>query len=96
MGDWLLARPNSCVLSVWQTSEARKGRMPLNLTEPWSKKHKKVTGSDLGAGKALPHNFSNSFAQPLSHAELVRLTLARGDQELVDEYNDHSLVGVGD
>ena len=42
-------------------------------------------------GKALPHNFSNSFAQPLSHGALVQLTLARGDQELVDEYNNHTL-----
>ena len=66
-------------------------KMPLNLTEPWSKKHKKVTGSDLGPGKALPHNFSNSFAQPLSHSDLVRMTLERGDQELVDEYNNHTL-----
>ena len=65
--------------------------MPLTLTEPWSKKHKKVTGSDLGPGKALPHNFSNSFAQPLSHSDLVRMTLERGDQELVDEYNNHTL-----
>ena len=82
-GYWL----NPCVSSVCQG----KASMPLNLTEPWSKKHKRVTGSDLGAGKALPHNFSNSFAQPLSHAELLRLTLARGDQDLVDQYNNHTL-----
>jgi aspartate/methionine/tyrosine aminotransferase len=65
--------------------------MPLTITEPWSKKHKRVTGSDLGPGKALPHNLSNSFAQPLTHGELVRLTLNRGDQALVDQYNNHSL-----
>ena len=79
---------NPCGSSVCR---GKASSMPLNLSEPWSKKHKRVTGSDLGPGKALPHNFSNSFAQPLSHAELVRLTLARGDQDLVDQYNNHTL-----
>ena len=66
--------------------------MPLALTEPWSKRHKQVTGSDLGAGRGLPFNsLSNSHAEPLSHAELVRLTLARGERALVDEFSDHSL-----
>lgn len=34
---------------------------------------------------------SNSYAQPLTHKELVELTLARGDRELVDAFNDHAL-----
>jgi aspartate/methionine/tyrosine aminotransferase len=53
-------------------------------TEPWSKKHKRVTGG-------LPHNLSNSFAEPLSHAELVEHCVRRGDRKLVDAYNNHSL-----
>ena len=31
----------------------------MKLTEPWSKKHKAVTKHG-----GLPHNLSNSFAQP--------------------------------
>ena len=59
--------------------------MPM-ITEPWSKKHKRVTRSG-----GLPFNLSNSFAQPLTHSELIERTLARGDQALVDAYNSHSL-----
>lgn len=52
---------------------------------PWSKKHKQ----DF-KGRKL--SLSNSFAQPLSHAELVELTKARGvDESLLEEYNNHSL-----
>ncbi|MFT5677276.1 MAG: aspartate/methionine/tyrosine aminotransferase [Paraglaciecola sp.] len=51
---------------------------------PWSKKHKQVT-------RGTPYNLSNSFAEPLSNEELVRLSLARGDQEIVDTFNNHSL-----
>ena len=52
--------------------------------EPWSKKHKRVTGG-------LPYNLSNSFSEPLTNEELTNYSLARGDGELVDEYYKHSL-----
>lgn len=52
--------------------------------EPWSKKHKKVTGG-------LPHNLSNSFSEPLTSEELIEWSLARGDNQLVDEYYKHPL-----
>jgi len=52
--------------------------------EPWSKKHKKVTGG-------LPYNFSNSFSEPLTCEELINYAIARGDDKLVDEYYKHSL-----
>ena len=60
----------------------------MPLTEPWSKKHKRVTRAGAGG---LRHNLSNSYAQPLTHAELVQHTLARGDHALLKAYNDHSL-----
>lgn len=60
----------------------------MPLTEPWSKKHKRVTRAGAGG---MPYSLSNSFAQPLTHAELVQHTLARGDHALLDLYNDHSL-----
>lgn len=56
----------------------------MSYKEPWSKKHKKVTGG-------LPFSFSNSFSEPLTNEELINLTLARGDEELVHEYNIHAL-----
>ena len=56
----------------------------MTYKEPWSKKHKKVTGG-------LPYNFSNSFSEPLTSEELINYSLARGDDELVDEYHKHSL-----
>lgn len=52
--------------------------------EPWSKKHKRVTGG-------LEHSFSNSFSEPLTSEELTDYSLARGDNKLVDEYYCHSL-----
>lgn len=52
--------------------------------EPWSKKHKQVTGG-------LQFNFSNSFSEPLTCEELTDHALARGDGELVDEYYRHCL-----
>ena len=52
--------------------------------EPWSKKHKRVTGG-------LQHSFSNSFSEPLTIEELTQYSLARGDDKLVREYNQHSL-----
>ena len=60
----------------------------MPLTEPWSKKHKRVTRAGSGG---VRFSLSNSFAQPLTHAELIRFTLDRGDRALVDEYNDHAL-----
>tara|TARA_B110000208_G_scaffold159159_1_gene193665 strand:- start:690 stop:1730 length:1041 start_codon:yes stop_codon:yes gene_type:complete len=55
---------------------------------PWSKKHKAVTKASSGG---MPYSLSNSFAEPLTHRELVALTLARGDDALVAAYSDHSL-----
>ena len=52
--------------------------------EPWSKKHKQVTGG-------LPYSFSNSFSEPLTSEELIHYSLERGDKQLVDEYYNHSL-----
>ena len=52
--------------------------------EPWSKKHKKITGG-------LQYNFSNSFSEPLTCDELTGYAIARGDHELVEEYCKHSL-----
>ena len=52
--------------------------------EPWSKKHKKNTGG-------LQYSFSNSFTEPLTTRELIDYSLARGDEQLVDEYYNHPL-----
>ena len=60
----------------------------VTITEPWSKKHKHVFRASEGG---MPHSLSNSFAQPLTQAELVELSLARGDDEIVDAYNNHTL-----
>ncbi len=57
----------------------------MTYQEPWSKKHKKVTGG-------TPFNLSNSFAEPLTHEELVTLSIERGDLEIVRDFNTHSLV----
>ncbi len=57
----------------------------MTYQEPWSKKHKKVTGG-------TPFSLSNSFAEPLSHEELVRLSLERGDDQIVADFHEHSLV----
>ena len=56
----------------------------MAYNEPWSKRHKKVTGG-------TPFSLSNSFAQPLESKELIELALARSDQELVELYHNHSL-----
>ena len=56
---------------------AKLRRRPL--TKPWSAKHKLVTRADSGG---LKFSLSNSYAQPLSHADLVELTRARGDHPL--------------
>jgi len=56
----------------------------MTFIEPWSKRHKQVTGNTT-------YNLSNSFAQPLDSQELITLSLARGDQQIVDQFNNHSL-----
>jgi len=56
----------------------------MTYREPWSKKHKSVTGG-------LEYNFSNSFSEPLSTEELIDYSLAIGDEALVEEYYKHSL-----
>ncbi len=52
--------------------------------QPWTRKHKRVTSG-------LPYSFSNSFSEPLTNEELINYSLARGDDELVDEYYKHNL-----
>ena len=58
--------------------------MPMMYNEPWSKKHKSVTGG-------LPYNLSGSFSEPLTSEELINYALDRGDDDLVAEYHKHSL-----
>ena len=55
---------------------------------PWSKQHKRVTRASAGG---LPHNLSNSYANPLRSSDLLRLARERGDGDLADEYLDHGL-----
>lgn len=57
----------------------------MTFQQPWSKRHKAVTGD-------TPFSLSNSFVEPLSNAELIKHSLARGDNELVEELHNHSLV----
>ena len=64
------------------------GLLAMPLTEPWSKQHKRVTRASAGG---LPFSLSNSFAQPLTHPELVALTRARGDHALLAAYDSHAL-----
>lgn len=54
------------------------------MNEPWSKRHK----SDF---KGCKFSLSNSFAEPLSHSELVNYTT---DKELLRLYNEHDLAYV--
>lgn len=54
------------------------------MNEPWSKRHK----SDF---KGCKYSLSNSFAEPLSHTELVRYTK---HEELIRMYNEHDLTYV--
>ena len=56
----------------------------MPFQEPWSKRHKAVTGG-------TPFSLSNSFVEPLTNPELIRLSLERGDDELVDAFHQHSL-----
>jgi aspartate/methionine/tyrosine aminotransferase len=61
----------------------------MPFTEPWSKKHKRLTRAGSGG---LRYSLSNSYAQPLEQAELVELTKSRGDHALLHEYmHGHSL-----
>jgi aspartate/methionine/tyrosine aminotransferase len=56
----------------------------MAYSEPWSKRHKKVTGG-------LPFSLSNSFAEPLNNEELINMALRQGDGALVEAYRKHSL-----
>jgi aspartate/methionine/tyrosine aminotransferase len=60
----------------------------MPLTEPWSKKHKRVTRAGSGG---LRYSLSNSFAQPTSCQELLQLTKDRGDRALLQAYFNHEL-----
>eukprot|EP00573_Skeletonema_grethae_P002458 CAMPEP_0201691696 /NCGR_PEP_ID=MMETSP0578-20130828/4801_1 /ASSEMBLY_ACC=CAM_ASM_000663 /TAXON_ID=267565 /ORGANISM="Skeletonema grethea, Strain CCMP 1804" /LENGTH=394 /DNA_ID=CAMNT_0048176953 /DNA_START=128 /DNA_END=1312 /DNA_ORIENTATION=- len=54
------------------------------MQQPWSKRHKKEF-------KGCQFSLSNSFAQPLSMPELIKLTTDRGDTKLIELYNNHDL-----
>lgn len=61
--------------------------MVVVITTPWSKKHKKVTNYG-----SVPYNLSSSFAEIVSFQEIISFCLARGDNALVEEYQQsHSL-----
>lgn len=60
----------------------------MPLTEPWSKKHKRLTRASSGG---VRFSLSNSFAQPTSHSELLRLTRERGDHALLEAFETHDL-----
>lgn len=60
------------------------GILNMALQEPWSKKHKSVTAH-------TPFSLSNSFAEPLSTDELIQLSIARGDEDIVQQYQSHTL-----
>ena len=54
------------------------------MNQPWSKKHKRVF-------KGCKFSLSNSFANPISQRELIELSTERGDQGIIDEYDNHGL-----
>lgn len=56
----------------------------MTYSTPWSKRHKKVTGG-------TPFSLSNSFAQPLTNAELIEMAMCRGDDDIVAQFQNHSL-----
>ena len=56
-----------------------------SMSAPWSKKHKLVNKH------GTKHSLSNSYAQPLTQAELIQYTLERQDTKLVEQYYHHSL-----
>lgn len=64
------------------------GGKGLSLTEPWSKKHKKVTKAGSGG---VPFSLSNSYAQPLTMPEITALAKQHGAEELLAQYHDHEL-----
>lgn len=57
----------------------------MTYRKPWSKRHKSVTANTR-------FNLSNSFAEPLDSAQLINLSLDRGDFDIVAEYKKHSLI----
>ena len=57
----------------------------MTYKEPWSKRHKKLS-------VGTPFSLSNSFVEPLSNEELIKLSLERGDNEIVETFHKHSLV----
>ena len=59
-----------------------------NIPVPWSKKHKQATKASSGG---LKYSLSNSFAETLTSKELLDLTKERGDDELIEQYFNHSL-----
>ena len=80
-----------CVNPARQAAAAHLlcARTAMPLSEPWSKKHKRVTRASAGG---MPHNLSNSYAQPLTHMELVEYARERGDTSLINAFKDHRLV----
>ena len=60
----------------------------MPITEPWSKKHKKLTKAGAGG---LRYSLSNSFAQPITCQELRKLTAERDDEDLLKDYMNHDL-----
>ena len=57
----------------------------MTFQQPWSKRHKAITGDTL-------FSLSNSFVEPLTNAELIKHSLDRGDDEIVEAFHQHSLV----
>lgn len=57
----------------------------MTFSEPWSKRHKSVTAN-------TPFSLSNSFAEPLDNDELIKLSIERGDLDIVEQYNKHPLI----
>jgi hypothetical protein len=63
------------------TSNNKNPLFFVAMNEPWSKRHK----HDF---KGCQYSLSNSFAEPLSHAKLIKYTK---DEELLRLYNEHDL-----
>lgn len=56
----------------------------MKINTPWSSQHKHVF-------RGCQYSLSNSFAEPLTHQDLVSYSLARGDSKLVEEFTNHPL-----
>ena len=69
---------------IFQQQADRNVNVNTKMKEPWSKQHKREF-------KECKFSLSNSFAEPLSQPELVKLTNARGDTDLLDLYHNHQL-----